>query len=380
MRIAKLILHYRRDDLTREVLRTFPDALVVDNGSESPFPGAALRFEQNLGFTRGFNEAVRRVFDRHDAFLLLNNDIRAEPGVLDKIEAALARRPRLGIVSPHCNGPHPCMWKHPTDFVRYVPYVEFVAVAIRKEVFQSVGWLDERFSLGWGVDYDFCWRARRAGFGVGVHDSAGVQHLEHQTIDSTCSRYEYFGRAGGEMHAGLSAKYGPGWHQLLTTMLAALVLTRRGSAHADLAAQQRTGLFDELVAGIADAPAAGPPSGADGDLYEVSDTVLAAPPPASVEQLSHSAFSAWNLLLLEGERVTPEFSGRLRELICSGKAGYHLSTRATGDVPPAYRLFNADSVSFGELGPMRVEGDDADELAYPALTTGASDPSRGPLP
>ena len=114
----------------------------------------------------------------------------------DKIESALSRRPRVGIISPHCNGPHPYMWKHATEFVRYVPYVEFVAVAIRKEVFERVGWLDERFSHGWGVEYDFC-SPRPAGRVHGRGTRLGrMRHLQHQTIDSTTGRDAYFGVAG----------------------------------------------------------------------------------------------------------------------------------------------------------------------------------------
>lgn len=211
MRVAKLILHYQRNDLTDQVLRTFPDAIVVDNGSADPFEKAGIRLATNLGYTRGFVAALKQVLDDYDAVALLNNDIVAEPTTFDALSRSLELNPRLGIIAASCNSPHSQMPKQPGMGLRLVPFVEFVAPLIRTEVFHRIGMLDERFSLGWGVEVDFCWRARGAGYFVAVSDAVSIRHLQHQTIESTTGYPAYKARAEREMLVGFERQI---WNEL----------------------------------------------------------------------------------------------------------------------------------------------------------------------
>ncbi|HEX9604856.1 MAG TPA: glycosyltransferase, partial [Myxococcales bacterium] len=74
--------------------------VVVDNASTDgtaeivarDFPGVELlRMEENLGYGRANNEAMRRALDAGAQFVaLVNNDVELEPGWLERmLEAAL---------------------------------------------------------------------------------------------------------------------------------------------------------------------------------------------------------------------------------------------------------------------------------------------------
>ena len=52
---------------------------------------------------------------------------------------------------------------------------------IRHEVFDSIGYLDEGYGMGWGEDDQFCERAAKAGIPVGVALGAYVEHVHRGT-------------------------------------------------------------------------------------------------------------------------------------------------------------------------------------------------------
>ncbi len=214
MRLAKMILHYVTDGLTRELLGMVPDALVVDNGSPRPFPGAAIRNE-DLGFTRGWNRALGLLYDEYDAFLLMNSDIRMSMEQIEELRQILVNNPDIGLLSGACNSWHPSMrrpwrwWLKRAVDPREVPFVEMTAPLIRKDLLEAVGFFDEALAHGYGVDYDFGFRAWQAGFRVCVWDSVKFCHLEHGTIRRTVGFKEYHQFARREMERELLRKYGP---------------------------------------------------------------------------------------------------------------------------------------------------------------------------
>ncbi|MCR4339228.1 MAG: glycosyltransferase, partial [Gemmatimonadaceae bacterium] len=64
------------------------ELLVIDNGSTPPLDFAAVRFEENRGFTAASNAGLAAA--RTDAVLFLNNDVvMTRPGWLDMIRDAL---------------------------------------------------------------------------------------------------------------------------------------------------------------------------------------------------------------------------------------------------------------------------------------------------
>ena len=61
------------------------ELVVVDNGSQPPIDGAAIRNESNLGFPAAVNQGI--VAAKGDIIVLLNNDVIVTPGALNRLGA-----------------------------------------------------------------------------------------------------------------------------------------------------------------------------------------------------------------------------------------------------------------------------------------------------
>jgi len=176
------------------------EVIVVNNGS---FPDVArwlsselerrpglsvLTFDQPLGFARAVNEGARKA--RHDFLLLLNSDSIVTDGWLDGLMEAVRTDARIGIASPvsnHC-GPGPQLVSGPPEAGPY-PLIEeprrlfFFCVMIRRELWESLGGLDEIYQLGTYEDDDFCLRARMAGWSLVVDPGVFVFNYASKTFE-----------------------------------------------------------------------------------------------------------------------------------------------------------------------------------------------------
>lgn len=171
-----------------------------------------LALRRNGGFAFGNNAAIRLSLARGedvDYVLLLNPDTVVRPGMIGTLVDFMAANPRVGIAGsrledlqgiPQCSAyrapsalgelaggarlgilsrllrnhvvpipvkeePHECDW------------VSGAAMIVRREVFDAIGLLDDRFFLYY-EEVDFCRRARRAGWQVWHVPAARVVHLE----------------------------------------------------------------------------------------------------------------------------------------------------------------------------------------------------------
>jgi hypothetical protein len=347
MKIAKLILDYQNRSLTENVLKIFPDAIVVNQGNNYSYNNE-IRLEENKGFTLGWNLAIQRILDDYDSFWLMNNDIVTGSECITELEKVLESHPRLGIVSPYCNSPHSLMHKKTQNSLRYTPFVEFVCPAIRKEVFAKIGYFDEVFSKGWGVEFDYCWKARRNGFSVGVYDLVGVNHLEHSTIDKV-GREDYFSQAAYEMNTYLAEKYGNEWKAKLEEMIALnMVVCNEGNRLEEMIDYHRN-LVDEIVIAVQESD--------DNTLdlaYQLADTVIPTKRSGYCESdrsiVSTSTNSEWQLVLDADEYLTEDFINVMREK--KEHLGYRLTRRLIedgifrfeGDMQ--HRFFHKSNVKF----------------------------------
>jgi GT2 family glycosyltransferase len=196
----------RPEEAAREVV-------VVDNHSPRSRlraglrrrPGVSLRvFGGNRGFSRAVNEGAR--LSRGDWLLLLNPDVTAPPGLLDRVVAEVPRweaeRPRAGIIGLGLRnpdgtaqgswGPLPTLartlggllWPRASRKYRSagrperreVPWVTGCGLLVRRDCWQQLGGFSEDFFLYY-EDVDLCRRARAAGWSVWHEPAWQVTHL-----------------------------------------------------------------------------------------------------------------------------------------------------------------------------------------------------------
>jgi GT2 family glycosyltransferase len=234
-RLAVVIVNYRTAGLVVECLRSLAPqvaaiagtrVVVVDNHSGDDSLerlGGAIAAEgwgawatvraapRNAGFSAGNNEGLRPMLaapDAPDWFLLLNPDTYVRPGALLALLDGVALRPRAGIAGSRLEDPdatpQPSTFRFHralTEFERTlglglvsralapwstvlaasaaparVDWVSGASMLVRREVFQSVGLLDEGYFLYY-EEVDLCLRCARAGWEVWYEPASRVVHL-----------------------------------------------------------------------------------------------------------------------------------------------------------------------------------------------------------
>lgn len=182
-----------------------PVVLVIDNGStdgsmqrlEAGLVGLGrpavaqvrlLRVERNLGYSGGNNLGIRLALDAGaERVVLVNNDVELAPDTIATLERALAADPGIGVAGPLIllPGPDLRVWAAGGEltyrenvtrlrgcnqalngrFARDedVDYVPGCVLMVRREVFETVGLLDDTFFC-YMEDVEFGHRVREAGF------------------------------------------------------------------------------------------------------------------------------------------------------------------------------------------------------------------------
>ncbi len=110
--------------------------------------------------------------------LYCSDDVRfIEPETVSRITTLANSQPQIGILSPKIIGHAQELQLRPTESpITYAPFVAFVLVFIKREVIDSIGYLDEGFQNYGHDDLDFCIRARLAGFKIAVAADISVKH------------------------------------------------------------------------------------------------------------------------------------------------------------------------------------------------------------
>jgi GT2 family glycosyltransferase len=128
------------------------------------------------------------------------------PGWLWALVRALRQDPRLGLVGPTANAvgnearvrtgydslDEMLAWAEKRTWRKEgrgfsVPMLAFFCAAIRREVWEEVGELDEGFGLGLFEDDDYCRRLRWAGLRLRVRSDAFVHHWQQASFGHLAS-------------------------------------------------------------------------------------------------------------------------------------------------------------------------------------------------
>jgi len=183
------------------------EVVVVDNGStddsvkvirEGFANVTLLETGKNLGYAGGNNVGIEYALKTGaELVLLLNNDTVVDERLLEAFAKEARDRSEVGIFGArplrffepdkldHLGG----VWngkkgefdliglqeKEDFKYAGELDYVCGCSVLIRREVFEKIGLLEPSFFLFW-EEADFCMRAKRAGFGIGICDGAKLWH------------------------------------------------------------------------------------------------------------------------------------------------------------------------------------------------------------
>ena len=209
-----VVVHYRSRDALQRLVESVRDfappsvrEIVAVNNSGEPIEdllqGAGRPFRvlspgRNLGYARGVNEGVRVAAE--EDLLILNPDVKIQPGAVEALERAAAAYPRAGILAPKLlnqdgtlqlsarrfynwktllmrRAPWAALreksrtvrdhlmadWDH--GDTRPVDWVLGAALWVRRRAVRDVGLMDERYFL-YFEDVDWCQRMWRHGYEV----------------------------------------------------------------------------------------------------------------------------------------------------------------------------------------------------------------------
>lgn len=204
--ISIVIPVWQNHEMTHECIYAIQECtqdfelVIIDNGSAPPYTPPLvtnglvqlITNEENLGFPKAANQGIEAA--NGDVIVLFNNDIIVTPGWAETLLSYL-EADDFDIVAPmtlfsagiqmatinnyntkeqlydaaaeYCQGN-----KGMATEVRYA----IVSMFIKKAVFDKIGLLDDFLSPCSGEDLDMCFRAREAGFRIGVVHDAYVHH------------------------------------------------------------------------------------------------------------------------------------------------------------------------------------------------------------
>ena len=187
------------------------ELIVVNNGSSDGTAEYLAGFQkdhsnvkvinnaENGGYSKGNNQGLRVA--QGEYLFLLNNDLLFSPEWLENMIALLENNHEIGILSVMTNfcGEHKQLVRNSKDYTpeNYLQQFQlaerskqdfiindkiiFFCWAMRREVFEKVGFLDEKFGLAWYEDDDYTLRVLYNGYKAAIARNIFIFHNHSQT-------------------------------------------------------------------------------------------------------------------------------------------------------------------------------------------------------
>lgn len=156
--------------------------------------------DENYGFATGNNIGIEESIG--EVVILLNNDTYVTPGWLKRLTKALYEKQEIGLVGPVTNNigneakidiSYTTMEEMLIKAEQYtrkksrqrleVDNVAFFCVAIKREVIEKIGLLDEQFGLGFFEDDDFCKRVLESQYKIAIIEDCFIHHHLSASFD-----------------------------------------------------------------------------------------------------------------------------------------------------------------------------------------------------
>ncbi len=171
-------------------------------------PRASVKASKcNLGFAGGMNFVLRKTLHRpFGAYLLLNNDTLAPRGLVERLAEGI-HRSHLDIAAPqiyeypmkhrlwskghYYNSITGLITRKPIPMMpRTQHYLTGCCLMVKHRVFEKMGLFDESFFM-YGEDIEFCHRAEKNGFRIGVVKDAQIYHRANASSQNNSPFYEF---------------------------------------------------------------------------------------------------------------------------------------------------------------------------------------------
>ena len=190
------------------------EVIVVDNNSSDGTPAYLMELANreprlkyllnltNRGFAGGNNDGIRIATGR--VIVLLNNDTRVSDGWLGAMRSALLKDHSIGLLGPVSNAvgneqkiftvgltPEEILeeglaWTEASANDSFVTTrLGFFCVALRREVIDQIGLLDEDYDIGFYEDDDYCLRVLKADYRLICREDVFVYHRGSASFDKS---------------------------------------------------------------------------------------------------------------------------------------------------------------------------------------------------
>jgi GT2 family glycosyltransferase len=195
------------------------ELIVVDNSSSDGSPAyleelaarnprvRVVLNDSNAGFARACNQGL--AIAGGEILVLLNNDALVVPGWLLRL-AQVLESPGIGLAGPTTNrigneAEVPTSYRTWSEFLQFsarrewehtgelldIPTLTMFCLAMRRDAFERIGPLDQRFEVGMLEDDDYSLRAREADYRVVCVENAFVHHFGESSFGKLVSGGRY---------------------------------------------------------------------------------------------------------------------------------------------------------------------------------------------
>lgn len=202
MNLTIVAVTYNSEHIIKNFLQQFSDCsdysiIIVDNNSLDKTVKivedlnyaniSVIRSDQNIGFSRANNLALRKI--KSDYALLLNPDCRIE---IDSIAGTLSKARKhknIAITSPELYGVKEkdvtALRKKQSvelanDGIFDAKFISGCCMFLRMDIFQKIGFFDEGFFL-YCEDNEICKRVINKGYHLGIVEGFKVVHMSNQS-------------------------------------------------------------------------------------------------------------------------------------------------------------------------------------------------------